>query len=206
VARVADRYGEAVARRRVNLRCGSGHRCLPWRRCGRAPSTSPTRRSLLSITGRYAIALYPYLNRLTDATADPQQIISMIIALHSTTPDIADLTPIDDLRIRNRPTKCAASMPAEPLGASSQRHRVLPALLGSTPASRRRTPRRSCSAEKAADGSDREAPHHGVHAAVGAQNAFVAAFHSRRRWAMSWARSSALPPSSTWRSEGSARR
>jgi hypothetical protein len=42
--------------------------------------------------------------------------------------------------------------------------------------------------------------------AVGAQNAFVAAFHSRRRWAMSWARSSALPPSSTWRSEGSARR
>jgi hypothetical protein len=130
--------------------------CLPWRRCGRAPSTSPTRRSLLSITGRYAIALYPYLNRLTDATADPQQIISMIIALHSTTPDIADLTPIDDLRIRNRPTKCAASMPAEPLGASSQRHRVLPALLGSTPASRRRTPRRSCSAEKAADGSDRE--------------------------------------------------
>jgi hypothetical protein len=93
VARVADRYGEAVARRRVNLRCGSGHRCLPWRRCGRAPSTSPTRRSLLSITGRYAIALYPDLDRLTDATADPQQIISMIIALHSATPDIADLTP-----------------------------------------------------------------------------------------------------------------
>ena len=40
----------------------------------------------------------------------------------------------------------------------------------------------------------------------GAQNAFAADFHSRRRCAMSWARSSSLPPSSTWRSEGSARR
>src|SRR5215211_1844385 len=60
--------------------------------------------TLLSITGRYAIALYPYLDRVTDATADPQQIISMIIALHATTPDIGDLTPIDDLRIRDRPT------------------------------------------------------------------------------------------------------
>ena len=60
--------------------------------------------TLLSITGRYAIALYPHLDRLTDATADPQQIISMIIALHATTPDIGDLTPIDDLRIRDRPT------------------------------------------------------------------------------------------------------
>ena len=44
------------------------------------------------------------------------------------------------------------------------------------------------------------------HARVGAQNAFAADFHSRRRCAMSWARSSSLPPSSTWRSEGSARR
>jgi hypothetical protein len=48
----------------------------------------------------------------------------------------------------------------------------------------------------------------GVSAAkrVGAQNAFAADFHSRRRCAMSSARSSSLPPSSTWRSEGSARR
>ena len=28
----------------------------------------------------------------------------MIIALHATTPDIGVLTPIDDLRIRDRPT------------------------------------------------------------------------------------------------------
>ncbi len=42
--------------------------------------------------------------------------------------------------------------------------------------------------------------------AVGAQNAFAAAFHSRRRCAISCARSSSLPLSSTWRSEASARR
>jgi energy-coupling factor transporter ATP-binding protein EcfA2 len=42
--------------------------------------------------------------------------------------------------------------------------------------------------------------------AGGAQNAFAADFHSWSRCAMSWARSSSLPPSSTWRSEGSARR
>ena len=41
---------------------------------------------------------------------------------------------------------------------------------------------------------------------VAAQNAFAADFHSWRRSSMSWARSSSLPPSSTWRSEGSARR
>ena len=41
---------------------------------------------------------------------------------------------------------------------------------------------------------------------VVAQNVFAADFHSWRRCAMSWARSSSLPLSSTWRSEGSARR
>ena len=39
-----------------------------------------------------------------------------------------------------------------------------------------------------------------------AQNAFAAASHSRSRCAMSSARSSALPPSSISRSDGSARR
>jgi catechol 2,3-dioxygenase-like lactoylglutathione lyase family enzyme len=38
------------------------------------------------------------------------------------------------------------------------------------------------------------------------QSAFAADFHSRRRCAMTSARSSSLPPSSTWRSEGSARK
>ena len=38
------------------------------------------------------------------------------------------------------------------------------------------------------------------------QNAFAADFHSWRRCAMSRLRSSSVPPSSTWRSEGSARR
>jgi spectinomycin phosphotransferase len=59
---------------------------------------------LLSITGGYAITLYPFVDRLSDATADPQQLMSMIIALHATTPDIGDLTPVDDLRIPDRPT------------------------------------------------------------------------------------------------------
>jgi hypothetical protein len=46
-----------------------------------------------------------------------------------------------------------------------------------------------------------------VHAeAFDAQKAFAADFHSPRRCAMSWARSSSLPPSTTWRSDGSARR
>ena len=39
-----------------------------------------------------------------------------------------------------------------------------------------------------------------------AQHAFARDFLSPRRCAMSWARSSSLPPSSTSRSEGSARR
>ena len=41
---------------------------------------------------------------------------------------------------------------------------------------------------------------------VRTQNAFAADFHSRRRCAMSSALSSSLPLSSTWRSEGSARK
>ena len=41
---------------------------------------------------------------------------------------------------------------------------------------------------------------------IGSQNVFAADFHSRRRCAMSSARSSSLPPSSTSKSEGSARR
>jgi hypothetical protein len=41
---------------------------------------------------------------------------------------------------------------------------------------------------------------------IGSQNVFAADFHSRRRCAMSSARSSSLPPSSTSKSERSARR
>jgi hypothetical protein len=35
---------------------------------------------LVSITGRYALALYPHLEQITDAPADPQQLLSMITA------------------------------------------------------------------------------------------------------------------------------
>ena len=58
---------------------------------------------LLSITGRYALALYPYLERVTDGRADPQQLLTMIIALHATTPDVGDLAAVEDLTVRDRP-------------------------------------------------------------------------------------------------------
>lgn len=58
---------------------------------------------LVSIKGRYALALYPYLEQITDAPADPQQLLSMITALHAATPGI-DTAPIDDLSIRDRST------------------------------------------------------------------------------------------------------
>jgi len=57
---------------------------------------------LLSITGRYALALYPYLERVTDAFANPQQLLTMIIALHAATPDVGDLAAVDDLSVRDR--------------------------------------------------------------------------------------------------------
>jgi spectinomycin phosphotransferase/16S rRNA (guanine(1405)-N(7))-methyltransferase len=59
---------------------------------------------LLSIAGRYAVALYPYLERTTEAPADPQQMLSMITALHATTPDVDDLATVDDLTIPDRST------------------------------------------------------------------------------------------------------
>jgi spectinomycin phosphotransferase len=59
---------------------------------------------LLSITGRYAVALYPHLERVTDALADPQQMLTMITALHATTPDVGDLAAVDDLTVRDRST------------------------------------------------------------------------------------------------------
>lgn len=59
---------------------------------------------LLSITGRYAVAVYPYLERATDAPADPQQMLTMITALHATTAEVGDLATVDDLSIRDRST------------------------------------------------------------------------------------------------------
>ena len=57
---------------------------------------------LLAITGRYAIALYPYLERSGDAAASPQQLLAMINELHASTPDLRDQVTVDDLSIPDR--------------------------------------------------------------------------------------------------------
>jgi hypothetical protein len=57
---------------------------------------------LLAITGRYAIALYPYLERSGDAAASPQQLLAMINELHASTPDLGDQVTVDDLSIPDR--------------------------------------------------------------------------------------------------------
>jgi hypothetical protein len=75
---------------------------------------------LLSIQGRYAIALYPYLERVTDAPAHPQQVLSMITALHAVTADVANLATVDNLVIPDRPMLIAF------LGDSSIQHLVGP--------------------------------------------------------------------------------
>ena len=58
---------------------------------------------LVSIAGRYALALYPYRARTTEAPADSQQILSMIIAVHAATAELADRATIDDFIIPDRP-------------------------------------------------------------------------------------------------------
>jgi hypothetical protein len=59
--------------------------------------------ALLAVSGRYAVAVYPYLEAITPAPADPQQTLAMVTALHATTADAGHLTTPDDLGIRGRP-------------------------------------------------------------------------------------------------------
>lgn len=63
---------------------------------------------LLAVTGRYAVALYPYLERITPAPAEAQQILGMIIAVHAATDQVRDLATVDDLTIRDRSSLEAA--------------------------------------------------------------------------------------------------
>lgn len=58
---------------------------------------------VLAVTGPYAVALYPYLERTTDAPADSEQQLSMVIALHAATADVGTLAAVDDLAIPDRP-------------------------------------------------------------------------------------------------------
>jgi hypothetical protein len=74
-------------------------------RCGLEFVVAPRpgiNQELLAITGRYAIALYPYLERITDAPAEPRQILSMITALHAATPLVDTVATVDDLTIPDR--------------------------------------------------------------------------------------------------------
>jgi spectinomycin phosphotransferase len=68
---------------------------------------------LLAITGRYAVALYPYLERITHAPAEAQQMLGMVIALHAATEEVRDLATVDDLTIRDRSSLEAALDPSK---------------------------------------------------------------------------------------------
>ena len=49
---------------------------------------------LRSVAGCYAIAVHPYLERVTDRPADRQQMLSMIRALHAATLTVASLATV----------------------------------------------------------------------------------------------------------------
>jgi hypothetical protein len=57
---------------------------------------------LLSVSGRYALAVYPYLERSADAPADKGQLLSMITAVHAATSEVAGLVMVDDLTLPDR--------------------------------------------------------------------------------------------------------
>ena len=59
-------------------------------------------RALLSVSGRYALAVYPYLERSADAPADKGQLLSMISAVHAATSEVAGLVMVDDLTLPDR--------------------------------------------------------------------------------------------------------
>jgi spectinomycin phosphotransferase len=58
--------------------------------------------ALLAVSGRYAVAVYPYLEPSTAAAAGSEQTLAMVTALHGTTADVVDLAHLDDLSIRDR--------------------------------------------------------------------------------------------------------
>jgi hypothetical protein len=80
-------------------------------RCGLRFVTAPVPgidKLLMSTTGRYAIALYPYLQHVADTPANPQQILSMLTELHNAGDDLGLSPPVDDLSIRDRSALRAA--------------------------------------------------------------------------------------------------
>jgi hypothetical protein len=74
-------------------------------RCGLTIVVAPVSRpdgGLLTTTGRYAIAVFPFVHRGSDVPADRQQILDMLVALHAAGPDLGAAPPREDLAIADR--------------------------------------------------------------------------------------------------------
>ncbi|SDT18833.1 phosphotransferase [Microlunatus soli] len=54
------------------------------------------------VTGGYAVALYPYLERSCDDGADTGQLITMVAGIHAATSRLVDVAPIDDFAVDGR--------------------------------------------------------------------------------------------------------
>lgn len=54
------------------------------------------------VTGAYAVALYPHLERNRDDGADTGQLITMVAGIHAATPRLTDTAPIDDFVVDGR--------------------------------------------------------------------------------------------------------
>ncbi|QDP95958.1 phosphotransferase [Microlunatus elymi] len=76
-------------------------------RCGLAFVVAPTPGAdhrLLAKAGDYAVALYPFLERVGAGVADPEQLLTMIIAVHKISPALVGVVQEDDLEIEQRRT------------------------------------------------------------------------------------------------------
>jgi hypothetical protein len=59
---------------------------------------------LLHVSGRYAIAVYPYLDVIAEMTDDyaDDRVVDLIIALHASTPVVAQIAGVDDFALPGR--------------------------------------------------------------------------------------------------------
>ena len=59
---------------------------------------------LLQMSGRYAIAVYPYLDVVAETTEDhaADRVVDLIIALHAATPAVEQIAAVDDLALPGR--------------------------------------------------------------------------------------------------------
>jgi hypothetical protein len=59
---------------------------------------------LLQVSGRYAIAVYPYLDVIAETTSDyaGDRVVDLVIALHAATPVVELLAGVDDFGLPGR--------------------------------------------------------------------------------------------------------